>query len=139
MKRAEEVDHYYKTSTRSPETWFEMCRNLITKKGGKIIRWANADDSGKEVFIIQFSYGQTQYRMHWNVLPTRGSAIAARRQAVTALYHDIKAALVRAEWFGFDKAFVAWREIGDGRTMSDVTKEEIGSALPKLLPPPKEN
>lgn len=134
---AEEVGAYYNTSRRTPDTVFAMTKKLIEKRGGWVTRSANIQDGDNELFLIEFIYDKKVYRLSWPVLPTRKSALAARRQAATAQYHDVKAALVRADFMGFERAFKTWLAIDAKRTVSDLTHEEISSALPKLLEPPK--
>lgn len=72
--------------------------------------------------------------MIWPVLLSKtGHGGAARIQAATALYREVKAACVKAKFLGNRAAFFAYLLLPDGRTASQASAPELLEALPKLL------
>lgn len=132
---AEKVN-YWQSSKTSPDTWLEKSKKAIRSVGGVIEQSVIASDDrmGYEAFAIRFTIGQESYSLRWPVLRSRtGNQGAARRQAATALYHDVKTCVVRAKFLGVQAAFLTWLELPDGSTAADHTGAYLHQHLPKLL------
>lgn len=136
VKYAEDIGHYWKTSTSAPDAWIDKAKTEIRAAGGKVLSEAfGSDAEGRAAFMLMFSFGSEQFRAVWPVLPTRRAqdARAARVQAATMLYHDIKAKAVAAKVHGVRAAFFQYLALPDGRTMAQVSTPELAVTYPKLL------
>ena len=72
--------------------------------------------------------------MVWPVLESKsGNLRAARVQAATSLYHEVKAACVKAKFLGTRTAFLAYWLLPDGRAAAEVTSAELSATLPQLF------
>ncbi len=132
---AEEIN-YWKSSTTHADTWIAKARDEIERAGGEVLGWAfGAETStGRGAYMIEFVFGAERFRAAWPVLPSRGGAeSAARIQAATLLYHDVKARAVRIKVFGPRVAFFDWLLLPDGRTTAAVADEDLLQHLPALL------
>lgn len=132
---ADEVN-YWKTSTASPDTWIDRVRREIIAAGGKIGNEAfGSDESGRAAFMLEFSFGHERFRAVWPVLAPRSlkDIRAARIQAATMLYHDIKAKCVAAKVHGARAAFFQFLMLPDGRTAAQVAAPELTALYPKML------
>ena len=92
---AHDVD-YWKTGTkRTPAQWIDLAVAQIRDHGGTSIVQASGEQEGHEAYMIGFYLSEDHYKIVWPVLPVRWNAekdrVAARRQAATTLYHDVKA------------------------------------------------
>ncbi len=133
---AEDVGHYWKTGTSSPDTWIDKAKREITSVGGRIEQEAFVSDAdGRSAFMLGFTIGSDAFRAIWPVLPTRtkGNERAARIQAATMLYHDVKARCVSAKVLGARAAFFTYLMLPDGRTAAQASTPELGERFPKLL------
>ena len=136
VKYAEDIGHYWKTSTSAPDAWIDKAKTEIRAAGGKVLSEAfGSDAEGRAAFMLMFSFGSEQFKAVWPVLPTRRAqdARAARVQAATMLYHDIKAKAVAAKVHGVRAAFFQYLALPDGRTMAQVSTPELTATYPKLL------
>jgi hypothetical protein len=134
--RTAETVNYWKSSTTSPDKWFERTKQTIKSVGGTIEQSVMASDDrlGYEAFAIRFTLEDEVFAIKWPVLRSRsGKQAAARIQAATALYHDVKACVVRAQFLGARAAFATWLELPGGRTVAESTSEQLCEGLPKLL------
>ena len=131
---------YFKTSKQAPDTWLNKAAAEVEKAGGEILSEAFGSSGKEQAFMLRFRVGGQTYRMVWPVAESkyeykpkelRVFAQAARRQAATMLYHDVKACCVKARALGFEVAFFAHLELRGGK----VASEMIGAtgSLPKLL------
>lgn len=135
---AESVN-YWQTSRSSPDTWLEKAKREITKVGGSVIGEGFVSDSIKSSYLLAFQIGDDQFRMIWPVLKSKGGNLrTARIQAATALYHEVKAACVKAKFLGSRTAFFAFLMLPDGRTASQVATPEIAEIFPPALAPPRQ-
>jgi hypothetical protein len=137
---ADEVN-YFKTGITAPDTWIDNAKREIRTAGGKVLSEAfGRDESGRGAYMLEFSFGSEQYRAIWPVLPTRKPADerAARIQAATMLYHDIKAKCVSAKVHGPRASFFQYLKLHDGRTAAQVAEPELLDAYPRLLAAPKD-
>ncbi|HUU59260.1 MAG TPA: hypothetical protein VMZ50_06940 [Phycisphaerae bacterium] len=136
---AEDVP-YWKTGSSSPEKWIQGACRQIESIGGRVEHEAFASNAyqGSAYCLVFFVDGE-QYRIVWPVLPTKrpGDALAARRQAATFLFHDVKAKCMSSLVLGARAAFMPWRALPDGRPACFATFGEVRATFPALpLPPP---
>jgi len=133
---AEDVGNYWKTSTVAPDTWIDKTKAEIKSAGGKVISEAfGSDDQGRSAYMLSFTFGADTFRAVWPVLSTRkpADARAARIQAATMLYHDVKSKCVSAKVHGLRAAFFQYAVLPDGRTAAQVATPELVMSYPKLL------
>lgn len=131
---AEEIGHYWKTSVSSPDSWLSKTSELIKKTGGIIIAEAFGTAQGRGAFMLTFEIKGENYKIIWPVLPSKGNnELAARRQAATLLFYDVKAKLMTASVLGFKTAFFQYVLLPDGRTAGEVALPELTRAFPSLL------
>jgi len=131
---AEDIGHYWQTSQSSPDMWVERAKKVIQDMGGQILADGFGSANGRAAFMIAFKFKDQPYKVVWPVLPTySGKEGAAKRQAATLLYHDVKAKAMTASVLGFETAFFAYMLLPDGRVSSELVKPELAEAFPKLL------
>jgi len=136
---AEEVGNYWRTSRTSPDKWIEKAKNEIARVGGLILAegFGNEPQTGRAAYMLAFELGEDRFKMIWPVLQSKtGHGGAARIQAATALYREVKAACVKAKFLGTRAAFFAYWLLPDGRAASEVSAPELLEALPKMLTSP---
>lgn len=136
MRTCAENANYWKTSKSSPDVWLEKAQTEIKRVGGVIAGSAIVSDeiAGRYAFMLAFQLGDDNFKMTWPVLKTKtGNLKAARIQAATALYHEVKAACVKVKFLGARSAFFAYLMLPDGRTASDVGGDELAQILPQML------
>lgn len=130
---AEEVN-YWKTSTAAPDGWIDKAKAEIKAAGGKVISDAFGDQEGRAAYMIAFTFGADQFRLVWPVLPSKTKADrAARIQAATMLYHDVKSKCVSAKVHGLRAAFFQYAVLPDGRTAAQLAAPELTDRYPELL------
>lgn len=124
--------NYWKTSAKSPDSWLEDTKELIQSIGGKILSDMIATMDGKSAIMIQFQIAEDRYKIVYPILAIRKEAdrTAAKRQAVTAMYHEVKALIVSAKFRGIRGAFHSYLVLPDGRTAGDLSAPEIAEAIP---------
>jgi hypothetical protein len=133
---ADEVN-YFKTGQSSPDTWIDRAKGEIAAIGGKIHNeaygWEQA--SKRAAFLLEFTIGAERFRAVWPVLPVRSAKDerAAKIQAATMLYHDIKAKCVAAKVHGARAAFFQYLMLPDGRTAPQAANADLAELWPKLL------
>lgn len=128
--------NYWKTGQAGPDAWIDKARREIALAGGKVISEAfGRDQDGRAAYMLAFSFGAEQFKAVWPVLPTRKASDerAARIQAATMLYHDIKAKCVSAKVHGARAAFFQYLLLPDGRTAPQAAGAELTVLWPKLL------
>lgn len=132
---AEDVN-YWKTSTTAADTWLDKAKREICKAGGLVHGSAVVEEevSGHAAFALAFELHGERFQIKWPVLQSKGGDLAAaKRQAATALYYDVKAACVKAHFYGARTAFLAHLELPNGCTAAEAANAELMSYLPKLL------
>jgi len=137
---AEDVGHYWRTSERHPDTWLDMAKKEIAAAGGTVLGMAMGTDeqSGRTAYMLAFTFGQDRFKAVWPALPSRsGNERAARVQAATMLYYDVKARCLSAKVLGTRAAFFNYLLLPDGRTTAEVAVPELSDALPRLLAGPR--
>lgn len=135
MTYAEDVN-YWQTSRTSPDTWLDKAKREIETIGGQVAGEGFVSESltGRSSFMLAFSIEGDKFKLLWPVLESKtGNIKAARIQAATALYHEVKAACVKAKFLGARPAFLAYLMLPNGKTASEATSEELTAVLPELL------
>lgn len=129
---AEDVGHYFKTSQSSPDTWLENTKKEIRAIGGVITGEMVGAMDGQAGIMLEFKADDTQFRILYPILPTRkeSDAFAAKRQAATAMYHEVKALCVSAKFRGVKATFHSYILLPNGRIASQLTAPEIEDAIP---------
>ena len=131
---AEDIGHYWKTGSSSPEVWIDKAKKVITDLGGKVVAEGFGSANGRAAYMLAFSLENQNFKVVWPILPTyKGEEIAARRQAATLLYHDIKAKAMTASVMGAQTAFFSYMSLPDGRTASELVAPEVITRFPLLL------
>lgn len=131
---AEDVGHYWKTSASSPDSWLSKTSDLIKKTGGKILSEAFGSAMGHGAFMLAFEKNGEQFKIVWPVLPSRSKdEMAARRQAATLMFYDVKAKLMTASVLGTKTAFFQYFILPDGRTAGEIALPDLIDAFPRLL------
>lgn len=122
---------YWKSGQSSPDTWVERTVKVLQSLGGTILMEAfGKDASGRAAFVLACKIGDDNYRVVWPVLPSKaGNEKAARIQAATMMYHDIKAKAVSAAVLGVRSSFFSYLQLLDGRTPVEMSKVEIANTL----------
>lgn len=130
---AEDVN-YWQTSQSSADTWMEKAKKEITGIGGSILGDAYGNQGGRSAYMLEFKIGADQFKVVWPVLPSySGRVQAAKIQAATMLYHDVKAKCVSAKVMGARTAFFSYLVLPDGRTASQASGSEIARYVPSIL------
>ncbi len=129
---------YWRTSQSSPDTWIERAQRVIIGMGGVVMAEAfGKDASGRSAYMLGFQFKGDRFKVVWPVLPSKsGNERAARIQAATLLYHDIKARCISAAVLGVRAAFFNSLLLPDGRTAGDVAAPELAKAVPAMLKGP---
>ncbi|KKM80158.1 hypothetical protein LCGC14_1342650 [marine sediment metagenome] len=132
---AEDIGHYWQTSKSSPDQWIDRCKKLIESIGGVVVAEGFGAVEGRSAYMMAFEIGDNSFKVVWPVLPSAtGKSLAARRQAATLLYHDIKAKALTASVLGSKVAFFSYMMLSDGRVASEVAAPELIGAFPFQLP-----
>ena len=124
--------NYWKTSKSSPDTWLEKATKQIELLGGTVYTHAfGKDDNGNSAYMMVFSIKGDKFKVVWPVLPTKSdNEAAAKRQATTLLYHDIKAKSLSATVKGVREAFFQYLTLPDGRTTTQASIDELMDGIP---------
>jgi hypothetical protein len=141
---AEDVN-YWQTGKSSPDTFIQYAINQIADAGGKLqINAFGLDSAGNSAYMLQFELGGDTYKVVWPVLPIKHERskaqmakkeTAAKRQAATLMFHDIKAKCMTAKVLGARPAFFQYLMLPDGRTTTEATGQELAAGLPDLFNP----
>lgn len=125
---------FWKTGKSSPDVWIEKTKKLIIKAGGDHIieSYGSEHSTGRAAFMIAFAIGEDKFKLVWPVLLIRDDSEmrAAKIQAATMLYHDVKNKCVKAMVFGARTAFFEHLMIEDGRSLSEVSDQELLDKIP---------
>jgi len=131
---AEDIGHYWQTSMSSPDQWIERAKKLIVELEGIIVAEGYGAVEGHSAYMLAFKIGEDSFKVIWPVLSSRtGKTLAAKRQAATLLYHDIKAKAMTASVLGSRVAFFSYMMIPDGRTVSELASPELSREFPLQL------
>ena len=130
---AEEVN-YWMTSRSSGDDWMDKTKTLIESFGGLHVDWVYGNQGGRSAYLIQFEFLETPYKIVWPVLESKtGNIRAARVQAATLIYHDVKAKCLTARVLGLRAAFFNYLMLPGGQPAYILQAEEIAEMLPKLF------
>lgn len=128
--------NYWKTSNVSPDKWMLKTMKLITGIGGTVLGQGFGSDvsQGKAAYMLTFELEGQRFKLVWPVLPTRykDDELAARRQATTFIYHDVKARVMSAKVLGTRAAFFGYLQLPDGRTLTQATLDEVLQGVPLI-------
>ena len=134
---AEDIKVYWKTSQTAPGTWIERTKEQIEKLGGTVLLEAigKEPDTGREALLMIFEIEGDRFKVTWPVLDVRRKANskAARIQAATMMYHDIKAKCVSAKVIGARAAFFSYLLLPDGRAVVEASVPELQTGIPALF------
>lgn len=127
--------NYWKTSKRSVDTWMEMTRKEIEKADGDFLGEAYASESnGRAAFVIKFALDGDEFRITWPILESKtGNDKAAKVQASTMMYYDVKARCLAARVLGARVSFMSFLVLPDGRTAGQVASTDFLQMLPRML------
>jgi len=130
---AEDIN-YWRTGRSDPDTWMERAKAQIAKLGARVLSEGYGRAREGAAFMLHFEAQGEEFRVIWQVLPTRGdNERAARIQAATLLYHDVKAKCLEATVKGVRTAFFEYLLLPDGRTASEASEPELLEGVPKRL------
>jgi len=128
--------NYWKTNQSAPDSWIDKARRQIEKLGGTVTAEAfGRGADGRSAYMISFRINENDFRVVWPVLPVKNARDerAARVQAATMLYRDVKARCLSAVVLGARTAFFSYLLLPDGRQASEAATPEIGFLFPRLL------
>jgi hypothetical protein len=128
--------NYWKTSTADPDSWMTKARREIVAAGGSVHgEMFGSQEGGRAAYRLDFSFDRDHFRVIWPVLQPRNAKDirAARVQAATMLYHDVKSKCVSAKVHGARAAFFQYAVLPDGRTAAQVAAPEPLDLYPKQL------
>lgn len=127
---AEDIGHYWQTGASTPDSWLSKIRKLIEGLSGKVIAEGYGSSADRSAYMFAFKIEDDGFKVIWPVLPSRtGKVEAAKRQAVTLLYHDIKAKAMTASVLGAKVAFFSYLVLPDGRVTNEIANNELAEAF----------
>ena len=118
--------NYWRTGTSSPDTWIDKAKREIAAVGGRVTGDAFMNLDGKSAYSLLFTLEAESYRINWPVLMAKSGGKAdaasneraARIQAATFLYHDVKAKCMVVKVMGARAAFAQYLLAG-GTTIAE--------------------
>ena len=131
--------NYWKTGERSADTQLDRSSQLIMDAGGVINARGIGMFGGNESVLLGYELDGESYRIVWPVLVPRNENSmkdrrAARIQAATFVYHDVKSKCMAAQILGTRTAMLPYLLTANGRTVAELTNPELEKSLPKMLP-----
>jgi len=131
---AEDVN-YWKTSRTAPDVWLAKAKREVIRAGGEVVAEGfGSDNAGRAAYMLAFTFGLERFKAVWPVLPSKsGDERAARIQAATMLYRDVKSRCVAAKVLGLRSAFFSYLLLPDGRVAAELATPELTQAFPKFL------
>lgn len=132
--KAEELGHYWMTSKTAPDAWLDKTEGLIEGHGGTILSRGHGKMGQQEAYMLEFRFSGETFRIEWPVLPSSNQR-AARVQAATLIYHDVKGKIVAAKVHGTRAAFFQYLLLPDGRTAVEIADSQISTVFPNLSRP----
>lgn len=134
---AEDLNFWRSGEKRSNDSWMELTQKQIEQLGGKVFATAFGDDGGHAAYIIGFELGGDRFKVVWPLIKSKcGDVSSERRQAVTTLYHVVKAKCLEVAIRGPRVAFAGDWLLPNGRTVGEMTSEELSHSLPLMLSEP---
>lgn len=143
MPYAEDVN-YWKTGQTAAETWLDKAKEAIRDVGGLVTGSAQMETADGAVFALLFTLAGQHYRINWPVLTLRPATRrtdaqrrtderAAKIQAATFLYHDVKAKCMIVKIMGGAAAFAQYALLPDGTTVAEMGFTGRGVNIPLAL------
>ena len=135
---AEDIN-YWRTSKSADARWVEKAKQQIEEAGGRVLGDGFGSDAttGQSAYMLAFELNGVPYKITWPVLPTKTKKpdiiLAARVQAATMLYRDIKARCVTAKVLGTRSAFFSYLLLPNGSTATELAVPELVDQIPELL------
>ena len=134
--------NYWRTGQRDPDTQLDRAACLIIDAGGVINSRGIGMFGGNESVLLGYELDGESYRIVWPVLiPRRPDKMsdrrAARIQAATFVYHDVKSKCMAAQVLGTRTAMLPYLLTANGRTMAELSNPELEKSLPRMLPEAK--
>ena len=119
---------YFQTGKSAADTWLEKVETEIKRAGGKVRSSGYVSDAVRgSAYMVQFDLEDMTFRVVERVLESKTkNDKAAKIQAATTMYHDIKARMVTARRKGARVAFLAELLLPSGQTVGEI---EHGSFL----------
>lgn len=134
-----ETVNYWKTSASSSDTWMDRTKKLIRKFGGEILAEGfGSNAAGDAAFMLGFKIAGDTFRIVWPVLPSKTHNVrAARIQAVTMLFRDVKAKIISAAVLGARTSFFSYLLLPNGQTASEAAAPELMRVISDLSATPR--
>lgn len=132
---AESVN-YWKTSRTSSDTWIEKTKRQIEKLGGQVLMegFGRESATNRAAFVLAFMIGEDKFKVIWPVLSSKGgNEKAAKIQAATMLYHDVKAKCISSAVLGARGAFFSFLMLPSGQTAMEMSAPDLVQAIPELF------
>ena len=113
---------YWMTSKSSADTWLEKAAEEISRAGGRVISSGYMSDAVRgSAYMIQFELEKMPFRLVERVIESKaGKDKAAKVQAATTMYHDIKSRMITARRKGARIAFLAELLLPGGQTVGEM-------------------
>lgn len=112
---------YWKTSTTSPDNWISKTKRIIEDNGGSVVSDLQGTINGRTAFMINFVFNGESYRITFPTMPTRKPADqpAAKIQAATLIYHEVKSRIMASLVLGKRVAFFQYYVLPSGKTPAE--------------------
>lgn len=130
--------NYWKTSGSGPDVWMGRAKRQIEKLGGVVLAegFGSEPATGHAAYMLMFEIGGDRFKITWPVLPSKGgNERAARIQAATLIYHEVKARCVSAAVLGARVSFFAYLMLPDGRVVTELESPERNEVMAAVFTP----
>ena len=129
--------NYWNTGRSDPDTWLLKTRALIEGIGGVVTGEAYGrtvwDGQVRSGYQLSFVIEEEEYRIEWPVLPHDPSdEVTAKRQAVTYIYHDVKARCMRSLVLGPRFGFFEFLVLENNQTVGRLSNAELQESIPRI-------
>lgn len=132
---AEDIN-YWKTGQSSPDTWMDKAKTQIEKIGGMIVAdgYGNEPMTGRSAYMLTFEIAGDDFMVIWPVLASKTeNTRAAKIQAATMLYHDVKAKCISSYVLGSRSAFFSYLLLSSGQVASSLAGYELDEMTPAMF------
>lgn len=135
---AEDVDCWRTGKSRTVSAWLDLAESQLMQHGAKnVLKSTGTNETGATTFMFAFELNDQKYNLVWPTLPTRSHSESAERaariQAVTSLYHEVKNCCVVGNRYGKGTGFFAYQMLPDGRTVRQLAAPELVSTIAGYL------
>lgn len=135
LPSAEDVN-YWKTSQASADSWIDRITKMLDRHGGRVVSTIIGHKNDMAAIMFVFELDSSMFKIVWPILDTRDgevNSLAARRQAATFIWHDVKARLMNRQVWGGRKAFLAYLlPEGSTNSLMEMSDQDITRLLPDL-------